>query len=392
MDYGQTVHIQQDFSAVLRYHYIRSRNLKEGNIIMSEKRPKILYIVRRLSGGIFTYLMELSNRLIEMYDITIGYSTNEETPENIRSHFDKRISLVPIVSFQEKSNLINDASVRSELRALAEAEKPDIIHFHGYEAGRLGRRTFAGSNIPMFYTPHGYLFLSEDHNMLSRSLFRMNEQSGARTNCTTIAVSKGEFAETLAFTDNAVYINNGVNLGEIDSSIKDEVNTEHPLTVFTTGLINPQKNPDLFNEIAEAMPDIRFVWIGDGEMRYKLKSSNIEVTGWLDRKEALQRAYHSDIFILTSFWEGLPLSLLEAMYMKKLCIATNVIGSRDVIRNGENGYLCSSAAAFVNAISHFDEPQTKEIVETAQQDVIRSYNLDKMAVSYIKVYQKALDR
>ncbi|MBE6127983.1 MAG: glycosyltransferase family 4 protein [Erysipelotrichaceae bacterium] len=359
---------------------------------MSEKKPKILYIVRRLSGGIFTYLVELSNRLVDLYDITIGYATNEETPENIRSHFDKRISLVPIVSFQGKSNLINDASARTELRALAEAEKPDIIHFHGYEAGRLGRKTFADADIPMFYTPHGYLFLSEDHNVLSRSLFRMNEQSCARTNCTTVAVSKGEYAETLAFTDNAVYINNGVNLVEIDHSIKDEVNTEHPLTVFTTGLINPQKNPDLFNEIADAMPDVRFVWIGDGEMRYKLKSRNIEVTGWLEREDALKRAYQADVFILTSLWEGLPLSLLEAMYLKKLCIVNNVIGSRDVIHNGENGYLCNSAASFVNAITHVNDPQTREIVENAQQDVIRYYNLDKMAISYIRLYQKALDQ
>ncbi|MBR3363453.1 MAG: glycosyltransferase family 4 protein [Solobacterium sp.] len=357
---------------------------------MSTKNPKILYIVRRLSGGILTYLMELSNRLVDLYDITIGYSTNEGTPENIRSLFDKRISLVPIISFQGKSNLINDASARSELRSLAENEKPDIIHFHGYEAGRLGRKTFADAEVPMFYTPHGYLFLSEDHNVLSRSLFRMNEQSCARINCTTVAVSKGEFAETLAFTDNAVYINNGVNLVEIDNYTKDEKNEEHPLTVFTTGLINPQKNPDLFNEIADAMPDVKFVWIGDGEWRYKLKSPNIEVTGWLERGEALRRAYQSDVFILTSLWEGLPLSLLEAMYLKKLCIVNNVIGSRDVIRNGENGYLCNSAAAFVNAINHADSPQTPLIVENAQQDVIKNYNLDKMAVSYIKLYQKAL--
>ena len=95
---------------------------------MSEKKPKILYIVRRLSGGIFTYLVELSNRLVDLYDITIGYATNEETPENIRSHFDKRISLVPIVSFQGKSNLINDASARTELRALAETIIAKPVH------------------------------------------------------------------------------------------------------------------------------------------------------------------------------------------------------------------------------------------------------------------------
>ena len=372
----------------LRYHIVRHYLQRKVHIIT--KKPKILFIVRRLSGGIFTYLMELSNRLIEMYEITIGYATNEETPENIRSYFDKRISLVPIASFQDKSNLINDASARAELRALAENEKPDIIHFHGYEAGRLGRKTFSDSEIPLFYTPHGYLFLSEDHNVLSRSIFRMNEQSCAKVNCTTVAVSKGEFAETLAFTDNAVYINNGVNLVELDDFIKDEKNTEHPLTVFTTGLINPQKNPDLFNEIAYAMPEVKFVWIGDGEQRYKLTAPNIEITGWLDRGEALRRAYHSDVFILTSLWEGLPLSLLEAMYLKKLCIVNNVVGSRDVIRNGENGYLCSSAAAFVNAINHWDDPENKEIVENAQTDVIINYNLDKMAVRYIKLYQKAL--
>lgn len=45
---------------------------------------------------------------------------------------------------------------------------------------------------------------------------------------------------------------------------------------------------------------------------------------------------HADVFLLPSRWEGLPISLLESMYMKKACVVSNVIGNRDVIHNGEN--------------------------------------------------------
>ena len=55
---------------------------------------------------------------------------------------------------------------------------------------------------------------------------------------------------------------------------------EHPFTVYTLGRICYQKNPTLFNEIAEALPDVKFIWIGDGELREQLTSKNIEITGW----------------------------------------------------------------------------------------------------------------
>lgn len=57
---------------------------------------------------------------------------------------------------------------------------------------------------------------------------------------------------------------------------------DYPFTVFTLGRICYQKNPTLFNTIAELLPDVRFVWIGDGELREELKSKNIEISGWVD--------------------------------------------------------------------------------------------------------------
>ncbi|MBO5999112.1 MAG: glycosyltransferase family 4 protein [Lachnospiraceae bacterium] len=355
-----------------------------------DRKPKILYIVKHFSAGIFTYLVQLSSRLIDEFDIVIGYSVTPDTPADFRSYFDSRVELIRVVNFENELNVFSESAVRNEMKQLVNTYKPDIIHLHGYNAGRIGRKALDGMGIPMFYTPHGYLYLAEDHNLLTRSVSRSNERSAALADCTTIACSKGEFAETLAFTQRAVYINNGIDIKALDEIVKDEKPTEHPLTVFTTGLVNYQKRPELFNEIAMAMPDVRFVWIGNGGQRYKLTAPNVEVTGWLTHDEAIKRVYHSDVFILTSLWEGLPISLLEAMYLGKLCIVSNVIGNRDVITNGENGYVCDTAAAFVNAINQYKHDNLSTIIENAHNDIIDNYTLDQMVERYAEVYRKAV--
>ncbi len=357
---------------------------------MSVTKPKILYFAQNLSGGVLTYLVNLTNILINDYDIAIGFAPDAESPKDMRSLFDSRISMARIETFEKEGNLLKESIARGQLRSLVEKEKPDIVHMHGYKAGKIGRKALDGMGIPLFYTPHGYMYLAETRNALSRSLYRSNEASAARTNCMTIACSKGEFAETLGLTTNAVYVNNGLDIPTIDALTADMTPEDHPFTVFTIGRINKQKNPDLFNEIAMAMPDVHFVWIGDGMFKYKLTAPNIEVTGWLSRADTIRRAYNSDVFILTSLWEGLPISLLEAMYLKKLCIVNDVVGSRDVITNGENGYVVNSAASYVNAIHHAKDPQSAAMTECAHNDIIEHYSVDHMAAEYSRIYQEAL--
>ena len=60
------------------------------------------------------------------------------------------------------------------------------------------------------------------------------------------------------------------------------------MKICTVGRIGFQKNPKLFNEIAQEFPDLQFTWIGDGELRNELTSKNINITGWLERKEVLK--------------------------------------------------------------------------------------------------------
>ena len=70
------------------------------------------------------------------------------------------------------------------------------------------------------------------------------------------------------------------------------------------------------------------------------------------------------------------MSLLESMYMEKICLVNDVIGSRDVIRDGENGYICSSADEFVRVIRNIlsDPELLRKVASQARKDIEEVYN------------------
>lgn len=193
------------------------------------------------------------------------------------------------------------------------------------------------------------------------------------------------------FNELDTYVNNGINMVELQEIIDKTEKVEHQFTVYTLGRICYQKNPTLFNEIAELLSDVKFVWIGDGELRGELTSKNIEITGWADRTTAIKYAVNADVFLLPSRWEGLPISLLESMYMKKVCVVSNVIGNRDVIHNGENGFVCTKAEDFVKAIEAC-RGENEKLTEQAYRDILEMYNTKVMAEQYGKKYEMAINK
>lgn len=355
------------------------------------ERKKILFIVEAMGGGVFTYIVDLTNELVRTYDMYIAYAVRPQTPDNYRDYFDKRVSLIEVKNFRRSINPTKDLNSFFEIKQIAKQVQPDIIHLHSSKAGALGRLAFNGKKVPLFYTPHGYSFLMKNHSVVKRLIYRTVETVCGKCNCTTISCSEGEHQETLNLTKNSTYVSNGINMDELQRLI-DSVGTvdEHPFTVFTLGRICYQKNPVLFNKVAEVMPDVRFLWIGDGELREELKAPNIEITGWVERKEALQRSLCGDVFLLTSLWEGLPISLLEAMYMKKLCVVSNVIGNRDVIENGRNGFVCRNTDEFVHAINAAQTNDVSELINSAYLDVLDEYNTSAMAEKYSMIYMNKL--
>ena len=356
-----------------------------------ERKPRLLFVVEAMGGGIFTYIVDLANELANKFDMYIAYGIRKQTPEDYEEYFDKRVHLIKVNSFERSINPMKDVRAFFEVRRIADEIKPDIIHLHSSKAGAIGRAAFDkyklnGKNVPVFYTPHGYSFLMKNHGPMKRTAYRLIEKACGKLNCTTISCSAGEHQESLKLNKRAVFVDNGINVEKLEQVLKNIEIVEHPFTVFTLGRICYQKNPKMFNEIAQALPEVRFLWIGDGELRNELQSENIEITGWVDRQSALTKAMSADVFILTSLWEGLPISLLEAMYMKKLCVVSDVIGNRDVIQNGINGFVCRNAGDFVFAICTAKDERSKHFVEIAYDNILHHYNTKTMAEEYALIY------
>ena len=364
------------------------------------KKKKVLHLVEAMGGGVFTYLVELANGMSDEFDIAIAFGMRKETPENYEDYFNEGIKLIKVDSFTRNLEPTKDIKAYIELKKIIKEEKPDIIHMHSSKAGAIGRLIVGVGNVKEFYTPHGYSFLMEDASDFKRNIYKAMEKILGRRNCLTVACGQSEWEQSRQVTNNSTYINNGINIDKLEKNLSQagSQNLEaygikrELFTVYTLGRINYQKWPELFNEIAMKLPDIQFVWIGDGDMRDKLTADNIVITGWLEHKKAMELSTEFDAFILASRYEGLPISLLEAMYMKKSCVVSNVVGNRDVIRNNYNGYICDSVDEFVEALKEIKAGNNDKLVQKAYLDILNKFNSKCVCQKYKEIYNGSGNR
>lgn len=355
-------------------------------------KKKILHIAEAFGGGVFTYLIALANATCEEFDVTIAYTLRPQTPDEFEKLLDKRIHLIEMKEVKREIRLLQDLKGAMEIRRIYRKVEPDFVHLHSSKAGFLGRMVIDCRRNHVIYTPHGYSFLKKDDSRLKRKIYKGIEKIAAVKGGEIVGVSRGEYEESLSLTKRASYISNGIDLNAIEN-MGIENNTEFDmkkLRIGTLGRICYQKNPETFNEIAAKLPDDLFVWIGDGDMRHVLTEKNIAISTWLEPQDALRLLGRVNLFILPSLWEGLPISLLEAMYLKKVCIVSDVVGNRDVIQHGINGFIANEPEDYVRVIKEIKEGKWDiwKIVERARQDICEKYNLDVMCREYIQIYQK----
>jgi glycosyltransferase involved in cell wall biosynthesis len=95
------------------------------------------------------------------------------------------------------------------------------------------------------------------------------------------------------------------------------------------------------------MPGVKFILVGDGVLRAKIQAlinkfnlqANVILTGW--RRDIDRILPAIDVFALTSLWEGVPVTVLEAIASSVPVIATNTGGIEELIIDGKTGFLVS---------------------------------------------------
>lgn len=346
---------------------------------------KILHIAEPFATGVLSFLLDITQKQVEGNEVYILWGQRELTPENVESLFDPRIHLIKIDAFKGALGTVLNPKAYMAVRHWYNIIQPDIVHMHSSASGFVGRWSLPVGKTKAIYTPHGFSFLMQGGFPLKSHFFYLMEWISAFRPALIVACGKGEYEEARKLPGKSTYVSNGIRTSGIEKYIA--FNKNNPV-VCTSGRILTQKNPKLFNAIASLLPDIRFIWIGEGELRSELTAPNIEITGWVPREKALEIIHDSEFFILPSLWEGLPLSLLEAMYLKKVCLASNVIGNKDVLVDGANGFICNTAEQFAQRLQECLNGQydLESMAEKAHTDVVTDYNVDTMANKYDELY------
>lgn len=303
--------------------------------------------------------------------------------------------------------------------------KPDIVHVHTPVAAILGRIAAKIAKAPhIVYTAHGFYF-HEGMNQRSYTLFYNIEKYAGRMLTDQIFTQskedydlavKGKFLRNNQY----LHISNGVDLESkfnfkmMDEkevqSVRNKLNIKENDIVFSfLGRMVREKGIiellNAFSIVSEEYSNIKLICIGSlpsserdsSTLRLldKFKMSDkIHFLGEVNRPELYY--YLSDIFVLPSYREGMPRSIIEAMAMKNAIIATNIRGSREEVEHRENGYLVDvkSISDIVEAMRYLIENPNKiqSMKEKSYQKALREYNEKDVVEKQIKVFNEMLGR
>lgn len=308
-----------------------------------------------------------------------------------------------------------DLKALLEIFRILRKEKPLIVHTHSSKAGILGRLAAFMAGVPVIlHTYHGLAFHERLHP-LAKYFYIFLEWACSLISTRLIFVSRANRDYALGYAigrrDKSVLIRSGVPLAFYPAKVeasqkKAELGAGmHKPLVTSVGNFKPQKNPRDFILLAkmvyEKCPEARFLFIGDGDLRPGLESLILRLDlhgkcllpGW--RRDVPEILAASDVFVLTSLWEGLPRSLVEAMKTGLPCVAYATDGVRDIVRDGENGFLASPGnvsemAEKVTALLK-DQKLREETGRKASESIGPEFDIDEMVRRQEELYESLVE-
>jgi glycosyltransferase involved in cell wall biosynthesis len=357
---------------------------------------KILHVTEALGGGVLHCVSLLANEQARAgHNVTLAYSVRADTPNEaaLSSMFDP--SVKRIVLPMKKEIGIADLRALVALFRVLHRGKFDAIHSHSSKAGALARvAAFLRFEIrKSCYSPHGFAFLRRDVPEMKRRLFQFIEWALHRLGGKIAACSATEklYAEQHVGECRVHLLENA-----IDTALIGEVTRVKERTVarvVTAGRVAYQKAPWKFAQIARgvAATDAEFVWLGDGDYESKaewLADSRVIVSGWLDKQRLLAELADSDVFVLASLWEGMPIALIEAQAMGIPAVATNIVGNKDVVVHGSTGFLADTEEELLLYTKKLagDPKLRSRMGSAARRHAISRFGKDKFLKESVSIY------
>ena len=303
-------------------------------------------ITRAEHGGAQSHILELLRASAGRYTVALatgenGFLTDEARALNIPVFLLTHL----IVPF----NPLRDLLALFQLSGIIRTFRPSLIHAHSSKAGLLARVVARIFRIPCVFTAHGWAF-SEGVSRLRKWIAMPLEWLAGHLGANIIAVSKFDYDLALHYG-----ISDRRHIRTIANGIPDDAGRAHPERggppiIAMVARFNPQKDHiTLLRALSQVQAPFRLWLIGDGPLLEQSRAF-VEQLGLTSRTEFLgdctsvrKLLTNAHVFALISRYEGLPISILEAMCAGLPIVATDTGGVSEAVRQGWNGLLVGRA-------------------------------------------------
>lgn len=246
---------------------------------------------------------------------------------------ERNITFIPLKEFNKK-----------ELKRVIKEQKPDVVHAHDMRAGFVTAR--ACGNIPLISHIHNNAFDSRGVSL--KSIAYMFAAKKAKHIFWVSQSSFDGYAFHRFFKKKSSVLYNVIDIDALYEKMKLDGNN-YDYDVIYVGRLTPPKNPhrlmSVFKLLKEKKEDVKIAVVGTGELEDEIKTlaetyglnDNVRFLGF--QSNPLKMLHDSKVMIMTSRWEGTPMCALEAMALGVPIVSTPVDGLKDLVINGENGFL-----------------------------------------------------
>ncbi|MEM8979232.1 MAG: glycosyltransferase family 4 protein [Pseudomonadota bacterium] len=312
---------------------------------------QIALVLETSGGGSGRHVLDLASGLASRgHSVTVVWSPTRATDDfqkDLREIPDLTLKTLPMsrsVGLQDRKALKAMTALFEQLPAM------DVIHAHSSKAGALTRllpKRIAGSRV---YTPHAFRTMDPKLGRPQRFIYGTIERVLAAKGQAVIAVSQFEYdhALELGIAPNCLHlVVNGAGLPRSTNRATARADmglTENDFVVGFVGRLVDQKDPLRFVEALNLAhtqnTSIKGVVLGDGALRAACEQmalpNSVSFLGWQDAPSLIKGF---DVFTMTSRYEAMPYTLIEALHARLPIITSDVGGALETVRHGQNGAL-----------------------------------------------------
>ena len=384
---------------------------KNDSVISAHDNPqkiKVLRIIARMNVGgpaiQVTGLMQKMNSEIFDQKLVTGYVSDKEADYLLVKEI--KLSELRIEGLGRSVNLYSDFLAFIKLIRLVNRFKPEIIHTHTAKAGVLGRLSWItlGYKPKLVHTFHGHLLHGYFGQTKTKLLILIERLLGYITNqffAVGEKVANELIAAKIAPSRRFKVMPPGLEIKNIPSRsdilIKYNLDPNYFYCTFL-GRVTAIKNPNRFLSLAESFAGrndkIRFLLVGDGELlencRQVIREKKLPAItlGWIANVEEVLAI--TDLMILTSDNEGMPLSLIQAGMAGIPAVATNVGSVSEVVINNQTGFVTDKeVSSMANGIERLisDNVLYDQFSKTAHEYCLSHFSLDRLVSDHENIYQ-----